>query len=433
MALPRKASALDDLNEGLRVLTLHRQLIDKCEVLGQGALRLREEPDRLNMEKHDLEERLAEQENIAQEERRRAATLETTAAERATYAQLAQAQEVAAQQERHAKQLESELGRTKQDLQTARQRISDLQRTLAAEKRELEKLRQERWVTQPPRDLAEKPHAYSPRQIEHPELKPPSRPPSQPPSRPPSRPPSARGSAGASPRCGGSTPRPPMDTPMDSSRCRGACGAVGGSDVGWAAGMVVPADAPDLSAPFAEFAAVYGGLPRRAAPTAVTAEGIEGSRWAAHGHSAHVSTQTQQTMADATDGSVWEQRARELKQANSRLQMALVAAALDPDVDRSVIAAVQDASAAPGYGRGGTGGGGGAGGGGGGRSMPRPFSATKPRSARGSVTAAAAVVRPASARPASASSPRSFVVGKQLPGGLQLPLRGGMQEWPPMT
>ena len=218
-----------------------------------------------------------------------------------------------------------------------------------------------------------------------------------------------------------------MDTPMDSSRCRGACGAVGGSDVGWAAGMVVPADAPDLSAPFAEFAAVYGGLPRRAAPTAVTAEGIEGSRWAAHGHSAHVSTQTQQTMADATDGSVWEQRARELKQANSRLQMALVAAALDPDVDRSVIAAVQDASAAPGYGRGGTGGGGG------GRSMPRPFSATKPRSARGSVTAAAALVRPASARPASASSPRSFVVGKQLPGGLQLPLRGGMQEWPPMT
>ena len=90
--------------------------------------------------------------------------------------------------------------------------------------------------------------------------------------------------------------------------------------------------APDLSAPFAEFAAFYGGAsgshsqPRAGSRTGSTVHGHAGPRPPPR---SDASMQTEEPLPEPLSEEHWRQRARELQRANARLQTALLAAALD--------------------------------------------------------------------------------------------------------
>lgn len=184
--------------------------------------------------------------------------------------------------------------------------------------------------------------------------------------------------------------------------------------MGWSMSSSVLHDTPDLSAPFSEFAAAYAAPPRLPQRAAMM-----------HTMRADASTQT---VPDPTDGLLWELKAKELKQANARLRTALMAAALDPEVDlRSIERGWPGGAARLGEGISGLGGFGVPRGKAAGKpnlNKPQVAHRQRPQSARGALTREAppgGIVKGAAARPASASAIRGF----DLPSGLR--------EWPPMA
>jgi hypothetical protein len=400
------------LREGERVMTLYKSVQMKMAELGDLTDRLREAPDALAAEKEALQVQLGSM--IAAEEARHSCSLDATS----SYydpkeAALVRAHEEAEKRERHIEQLVADLRAANLEVQASRKQISELQHELAAEQHELHKLRLEARLTlTPTMTAARMPQGHtSPlppysRQLEHPELETP-RPPSTPSGAASARRPrtaaasreqqqhtpggSARG-AGHSSVHSSARPAAHSHTPAKSAARIGALhgssmpstGALGGSCMpgtgtgrvaaGAAAAAALMLDrapslmlevAPDLSAPFSEFAKYYGALGgRHKGGATFTGDAFTGdafNRDATHslGRSPAASVLSSRSLAprDAgvqTDDELltlrthadefgWKERCVELQKANSRLQTALLAAALDggKDVDlRTALSAV---------------------------------------------------------------------------------------------
>ena len=330
----RKKVLGDVLGEnGEMLATLQDLIMEKCETLGKGAERLREVPEELMHEKAELEERLR-QIALEYQQLQRSGVVEVSGSAETDMvsAQLRTARDEAKHREAEIERLKRELKVAQEEQQTSREIISDLRRTLADERRELNNIRQERFLTShphPPRVSRISP-PFSPRQLEHPELAPPRlsascAPPSAAMTHRPGVP--RTRAASASPRTVRTEScRPPR--PTSAAPTRGTSGAAGElaretaavSTLGWASATAAD-DVPNLSAPFAEFASVRSGAMRGASGGGVRAAN-------ACGRAADAATQTSGGLA--AEGR-WQERARELQQANDRLQTALLAAALDHD------------------------------------------------------------------------------------------------------
>ena len=394
------AGIMRSLREGERVMTLYKSVQMKMAELGDLTDRLREAPDALAAEKEALQVQLGSM--IAAEEARHSCSLDATS----SYydpkeAALVRAHEEAEKRERHIEQLVADLRAANLEVQASRKQISELQHELAAEQHELHKLRLEARLTlTPTMTAARMPQGHtSPlppysRQLEHPELETP-RPPRTPSGAASARRPrtaaasreqqqhtpggSARGAGHISARSAAHS-----HTPAKSAARVGALngssmpstGALGGSSMpstgtgrvaaGAAAAAALMLDrapslmlevAPDLSAPFSEFAKYYGALGGRHkggvtfTGDAFTWDAFNRDATQSLGRSPAASVLSSRSLAprDAgvqTDDELltlrahadefgWKERCVELQKANSRLQTALLAAALDggKDVD----------------------------------------------------------------------------------------------------
>ena len=386
------------LREGERVMTLYKSVQMKMAELGDLTDRLREAPDALAAEKEALQAQLGSM--IAAEEARHSCSLDATS----SYydpkeAALVRAHEEAEKRERHIEQLVADLRAANLEVQASRKQISELQHELAAEQHELHKLRLEARLTlTPTMTAARMPQGHtSPlppysRQLEHPELETP-RPPSTPSGTASARRPRTAAASreqqqhtpgGSARGAGHSSARPAAHshTPAKSSARTGTLGessmpstGTGRVAAGAAAAAALMLDrapslmlevAPDLSAPFSEFAKYYGALGGRHkggatfTEDAFTRDAFNRDATQSLGRSPAASVLPSGSLAprDAgvqTDDELmsyaithadelgWKERCVELQKANSRLQTALLAAALDggKDVDlRTALSAV---------------------------------------------------------------------------------------------
>lgn len=297
-----------------RISMLHGAVLDKCNEFGQATLALRSKPEEL------LEQNLALQAEIArlldedEARRRHEASVDGRTAERAALEQLAHAQEAVQARDGELRRTRIALEATRADVQKLAHEKAALQRELAAERSELHKLRLERRVTELPTGNGTRggaPTHRSPRQLEHPELTSPRQVVRQ----------QQRAASAAATRShissGAASPR---HRALASARPMSAAATTGHSR-GREAAAPPPAAHPhaptSTSARPASARPAYGGAPQYL-PTGVPAVHAEAAAEAGE-------------VTGARDLASCEAEVRELRQANARLQTALLAAALDPD------------------------------------------------------------------------------------------------------
>lgn len=307
---------------------LHLTIKDKCDVLGQSAIALREAPQQLQEEIAHLKAQLQEVRDAEVERMRLEAMMDPDETERIAREKLEQA---------HADNegKESELRRMRIALQTARdelQKVSaskaDLKRALDAERAELHKLRQQSFITQlPERIVSDVPAHGSPRQREHPELTSPRQD-----ARQEQRAQSASRSRTVAQQ---QRQRPFSARPVLHERyLEFGHTPYSPRDPVAAAAAAATAVAPSLSLriPSPHHAATGGSASARSA--ASSGSGSAGTRRPIAAPQSWLRPQQQEAAADAatqTGGGELERQVRDLQRANAQLQTALLAQALDPD------------------------------------------------------------------------------------------------------